>query len=237
MKITVINGTARHGSTWNCMDALRQALSAYEEPELTEFFLPKDMPHFCSGCFSCFLNGEETCPHAASVVPIADAILQADVVILTSPVYGMDISGQLKALLDHLCFMWMSHRPDARMFHKVGVVISTAAGAGLGHTAKTMKYSLKFWGVKKIYSFQNSVGAMKWDDVSLRKQDQIRKDAAVLAKRIAKSAKHIDTLPNPIFRSFFFWMMTGMMRKNTWNPRDRNYWESQGWLTGRKPFG
>ncbi len=236
MKIAVINGSLRHGSTWHCMDALTQELSKHEEIERTEFILPRDMPHFCNGCFSCFYNGEQTCPHASNVTPIINAMVDADLIIMTSPVYAMDVSGQLKTLLDHLCFMWMSHRPDPRMFNKVALTITTTAGAGLGHTTKTMRNSLNFWGVKKVYSYKNPVAAMKWSDVSQKKLAGIKKDTAVLAKHIAKSVKNIDKQRNPLFRKFFFKMMTGMMRKNTWNQRDRKHWETHGWLEGIKPF-
>lgn len=233
MKITVINGNMRHGSTWHCMDLLRQELSKYGEAETTEFFLPKDMPHFCNGCFSCIVNGEHTCPHAASIAPITKAMLEADVIILTSSVYALDVTGQLKTLLDHLCYMWMSHRPDPGMFNKVGVTIVTTAGAGLGHTTKTMRNSLKFWGVKRLFSYKNAVSAMKWTDVKPEKQDRIKQDMAAMAKQIAKAAQKAE---RPLFRSFFFKLMTGMMKKNTWNLTDRKHWEDNGWLSGAKPF-
>jgi multimeric flavodoxin WrbA len=149
MKITVINGNTRHGSTWHCMDLIMEELSKYEEIEKTEFTLPKDLPEFCRGCFSCFLNGEDTCPHASFVAPIVKAVLDADLIVLTSPVYGMDVTGQMKAFIDHLCFMWVSHRPNPRMFTKIGLTVTTTAGAGLKHTSKTMKNSLDFWCVRK----------------------------------------------------------------------------------------
>jgi len=236
MKITVLNGSMRHGSTWNCMDLIRQEIERSEKVELIEFFLPKDMPHFCTGCFSCFYNGEETCPHAKYITPIVTAITQSDLLILTSPVYGMDVSGQMKALLDHLCFMWMSHRPNPQMFHKVGLTISTTAGAGLGHTTKTMRNSLKFWGIKKVYSYKFPVSAMKWSDVSENKQAKINHETRILGARIARAVLNNHKLPNPVFRSIFFKMMAGMQKKNDWNPTDRKHWETQGWLTGVKPF-
>ncbi|MHB1314130.1 MAG: flavodoxin family protein [Christensenellales bacterium] len=236
MKITVINGNTRHGSTWHCMDTLRQALMQYDDVETKEFFLPRDMPHFCMGCFSCFYNGEQTCPHASAVQPIVQAMVDADLILLTSPVYSMDIAGQLKAFLDHLSYMWMSHRPNPHMFNKVGVTIVTTAGAGLGHTTKTMRNSLKFWGAKRIFSYKKPVSAMKWSDVSEKKQKLIKMEMDSLAKKISKAVQHVKKLRNPLFRSFFFKIMTGMMKKNTWNPRDRKHWEENGWLTGSKPF-
>jgi multimeric flavodoxin WrbA len=236
MKITLINGNMRHGSTWNCANQIIKTIGESEKVELTEFSLPRDMPHFCNGCFSCIYNGENTCPHREQVNPIVASIIQADLLILTSPVYGMDVSGQMKALLDHLCFMWMSHRPNPGMFQKIGLTVSTTAGAGLGHTTKTMRNSMKFWGMKNIYSFKFPVSAMKWDDVTDAKRAKINREARRLAVSITKAVNQNRRIPTPLFRSIFFKMMVGMQKKNDWNPTDRKHWESKGWLSGVKPF-
>ncbi|MHB1483819.1 MAG: flavodoxin family protein [Saccharofermentanales bacterium] len=234
MKITIINGNPRHGNTWHCTDMLKQALVNIDNVEIIEYFLPKDMPHFCYGCFSCFYNGEDTCPHAANMKPINNDLLNADVVILTSPVYAFDVSGAMKAFLDHLSYTWMSHRPNPKMFNKVGVIISTTAGMGLGHASKTMHNSLKYWGVKRIYSCKYAVSASKWEEVTEKKKRQIKNDTDKLAKKIAHTVHNADKLKSPMFRSIFFWMMRGMMKGNTWNLRDRKHWEEQGWLNSKK---
>ena len=230
MKLAILYGNARKGSTWHLTDLFKQELSRVAQLEVTEFTLPRDMPHFCNGCFSCFMNGEHTCPHAERVQPIAKALLDADVIALTSSVYAMDATGQMKAMLDHLCYLWMSHRPDPKMFDKIGVTLVTTAGAGQGHTTKTLKSSLKFWGVKRVYSFRGAVSAMRWSDVPEKTLARARVDIGKLAKKVAKAAEHPEKLSAPLFRSFFMKIMAGMMRKNTWNLRDRKHWEDQGWL-------
>lgn len=182
---------------------------------------------------SCFLNGEDTCPHASFTKPIIEAMAGADLIILTSPVYAMDVSGQMKALLDHLCFMWMSHRPDLRMFDKVGVTVSTTAGAGLGHAAKTLKNCLVFLGVKRVFPFKFPVSASKWSEVTEKRKVKINKKNAALAKKIARAVRKREESPDPLFRSFLFMIMKDMMKKNTWNERDRKHWEDRGWLGGK----
>ena len=236
MKITVINGNMRHGSTWNCVHKIIGELQKLDRTDVTEFFLPKDLPHFCNGCFSCIYHGESTCPHHTFIEPIVDALSRSDLIILASPVYGFDVSGQMKALIDHLCYMWISHRPEPKMFDKVALAVTTSAGAGLGHTVKTMKNSLIFWGSKKVYSFKFPVSAMKWNDVSDKKKAKIDQEARKLVVQISKSVKQIQRSPNPLFRSVFFKMMSGMQKKNDWNKTDRDHWEKLGWLAGSKPF-
>jgi multimeric flavodoxin WrbA len=234
MKVTIINGNLRHGSTWHCRDLFLREFAKYGSVETKEFTLPKDMPHFCLGCFSCFYNGESTCPHASFIGPIITAMEEADLIILTSPVYGFDVTGQMKAFLDHLSFMWASHRPNPKMFDKIALTVTTTAGAGLGHTAKTMKNSLTFWGVKRIFTFKNAVSAMKWEEVPQKKKDLLTDKTAKMAKKIHNTVNNREKLSAPFFFRFFFGMMKGMMKNNTWNPRDRNHWITQGWISGEK---
>ncbi len=236
MKITVIHGTQRHGSTWHCAQTLLDALSARIQPEVTVFTLPKDLPAFCAGCFTCFEKGEDACPHAAHVQPIAKAILASDLVVLTSPVYAMDVAAPLKNLLDHLCYLWMSHRPDPAVFRKLGVVVATTAGAGLGYTCKTMRNSLKFMGFKKQFRLAHAVSAMRWEDVQPKTRLRIEKQAQTISRQIVTAAANPTRLRKPFFRSFFFTLMASMQKKNDWNPTDRAHWERHGWLAGKKPF-
>jgi len=236
MKLTVINGNMRHGSTWHCMDLFRQELMKYEEVQTKEITLPRDMPNLCLGCFNCFNKGEQTCPHSEAVHTIVTSLEEADLIIMTSPVYAGDVSGGLKALLDHLSFMWISHRPNPMMFHKTALTISTTAGVGLSHTTKTMQKSLSFWGVKKLYNFKKAVAADKWENVSPKKKAEIEKRVAKTAKKIYRTVHRKDKISYPFFKRFMFQMMKGMQKGNTWNLTDREYWEKQGWLSGSKPY-
>ncbi|MBH1942321.1 NAD(P)H-dependent oxidoreductase [Mobilitalea sibirica] len=236
MKITVINGNTRHGNTWSCMKLFLKELSNYDETEIKEYYLPKDMPYFCIGCYSCFSLGENSCPHHEVVSPIVNSIIEADLIIMTSPVYSLDVSGHLKALLDHLCFLWISHRPIPAMFHKASLAIVTTAGVGLGHTVKTMTNSLSFWGVKRIFTYKAVIPVSSWEQMSEQKRYKMGKKIRKKAGKIARSIKKMDHLHYPMIRKMLFYMMRNMMKSNTWNPFERNYWEKQGWLGKKRPF-
>ncbi|MGB7594151.1 MAG: NAD(P)H-dependent oxidoreductase, partial [Erysipelotrichaceae bacterium] len=211
-------------------------LSKNNQNEVVEFSLPVDMPHFCVGCFGCITKGEASCPHASNVQPIAKALLDADLIILTSSVYGMDVTGQMKTLLDHLCYLWMSHRPNVKMFNKIALTITTTAGAGGAHATKTLGNSLKFWGVKRIVKAKYNVGAMRWEDVTERNRRKIVKSIEAKARKIESNVSRRNQLSAMPFTRIFFWMMQGMMKKNGWNLTDRNHWEKMGWLDNAHPF-
>lgn len=75
MKIIVIHGQNHKGNTWNVANILLQDITC--EKEVKEFFLPKDLNHFCTGCYSC-LEGRDKCPFWEDKKPIDDAMLVAD---------------------------------------------------------------------------------------------------------------------------------------------------------------
>ena len=222
------------GSTYNIANNLINYLNCRED-EIIEFFLPGDMPYFCCSCFSCFLKGENTCPHYEKMKPIVDALDNADLIILASPSYVFDVSGQMKAFLDHLAYRWLPHRPCGKMFCKTGVAISTAAGAGTGSANKTMKRSLKFWGVSKVFSYGINVAAMNYDEIKSEKKEQINKDLKVLARKVNRAAALENKKPD-LFIRFMFSLMQNSHKKDKWNETDSNYWKENGWLDGKKPW-
>lgn len=100
MKITVIYATQRKSksSTYNIAQQFIRNLS--EQNEVREFFLPKDMPEFCKGCWNCFTDYRK-CPDYGYLKPILEAMLEADLLVFTAPVYVYHVPGQVKAFLDH----------------------------------------------------------------------------------------------------------------------------------------
>ena len=228
MDIVVIHGQSHKGSTYNIAHMLAEKLGG----DVTEFFLPRDFGEFCLGCTSCFINGEEKCPHHEKLSPITKAIDKADVIILASPVYVYHTTGAMKALLDHYGYRWMPHRPDEKMFAKQGVCISTAAGAGMGSANKDMADSLTFWGIGKVYKYGVAVAATDWDGINPKKRAAIEKRTSSLADTIKKNIGRVK--PTLKTKGLFFIM--SMFQKNGYNPRDKEYWKNKGWLDGKRPW-
>lgn len=228
MKITIIHGQSHKGSTYHIARMLAEKLNG----EITEFFLPRDFNSFCVGCTSCFVKSEALCPHYEQLKPITEAIDNADVIILASPVYVYHATGAMKALLDHYGYRWMVHRPEEKMFHKRAVCISTAAGAGMKSTNKDMADSIFFWGVAKTYKYGVGVAAVSWDGVSSRTKARIEKKTTILAKKIKANEGNIK----PTIKTKVFFLVMRMMQKSGWNEADVNYWREKGWLGKVRPW-
>ena len=230
MKIVVINGQNHKGKTWNVANILLQNMTC--EKDVKEFFLPRDLNHFCTGCYSC-LKGRDRCPFWDEKKKLDDALLEADLLILTTPNYCMMPSAPMKAFLDLFFTNWMSHKPYAEMFSKRAVVISTAAGAGAGKAAKLVGNVLTNWGIPEVTTYGISVNAMNWETTPEKKRAKINKDMKKLAAKLS-SEKAVRV---GVKTWFIFWMMGGM-QKADWgaDPSEKDYWESKGWLKGAKPW-
>lgn len=228
MKTVIIHGQSHKGSTYHIARQVADKIGG----DITEFFLPKDFGEFCVGCSTCFLKDEKKCPHFEKLSPITDAMDEADVIILASPVYVYHATGAMKAFLDHYGYRWMVHRPDERMFKKQGVCISTAAGAGMKSTNKDMADSLFFWGVGKIHKYGIGVAALDWKNVPDKKKAKIEKSTSSIAKKILSRNGKVKS---GIKTKGFFYIMR-MLQKSGWNEADVNYWKEKGWNKKSRPW-
>ena len=228
MKIVIIHGQDHRGSTYHVAHELAKKIGG----EIKEFFLPKDFGMFCLGCTNCFFDSERKCPHYKALAPITQAMDDADVLILASPVYVFHATGAMKAFLDHYGYRWMVHSPEGSMFRKQGVCIATAAGAGIKSTLKDMSHSLFFWGVARIYQYGVAVAATDWNGVSAEKKAAINKKTTMIAKQINSRVGHVK----PDLRTKGMFYIMRMMQKKGWNSRDVKHWEEHGWLEKKRPW-
>jgi len=228
MKITILHGQSHKGSTYHIAHILAEKLGG----EITEFFLPRDFGEFCTGCTLCFAKSEVLCPHNQKLQPITQALDEADVLILASPVYVYHVTGAMKALLDHYGYRWMVHRPLDAMFQKQGVCISTAAGAGMKSTNRDLADSLFFWGVPKIYRFGAAVRETSYERVDPKIKAKINQKTTRLAEKIKKNQSHVK--PGVKIKGFFAVMR--MLHKMGWNEADIIYWKERGWDKKARPW-
>lgn len=228
MKVTVIHGQNHKGSTYHIARQLADKLGG----EVKEFFLPKDFDLFCVGCTNCFGKNENMCPHYARLKPITEALDEADVIILASPVYVYHVTGAMKALLDHYGYRWMVHRPEESMFRKQAVCISTAAGAGMKSTNKDMADSLYFWGVGSIYRYGLAVRETSYDRVNGKLKAAIDRKTTALAQMLKAGCGRV----RPGIRTKAFFYLMRVMQKNGFNEADAAYWKEKGWTAKARPW-
>ena len=237
MKITVINGTEKHGVTYRLKEIFLDELR--DRSEITEFYLPRDCPGFCIGCTACFRTYEDKCKDAEYTQKIEKALLEADLLVFTSPAYVFHTTGAMKAMLDHFGYRWMPHRPAKEMFGKRAVIITQCLGAGGRSAAKDIKDSLSWWGVSdiKVISFK-LFSDINWDKIPGKKKDKMTSKLINSAGKI----RRID-LSKPARTGFSTKLKFGAVRmmqsalgKADPEYTDFKYWKNNGWLDKERPW-
>lgn len=228
MKTVIIHGQSHKGSTYHLARMLADKIGG----EVKEFFLPRDFGEFCVGCTSCFMKTETMCPHYEKLKPLTEAMDEADVIVLASPVYVCHVTGAMKAFLDHYGYRWMVHRPEEKMFKKQAVCISTAAGGGMKSTNKDMADSLFYWGVAKAYNYGLAVRATSWNAISEKTKNKMEKKTTVLANKIKKNYGKVK----PGLKTRGFFLIMSLVQKSGWNEADSLYWKEKGWTEKKRPW-
>ena len=229
MKILIIHGQSHEGST--CMVA--RELARKVGGELREFFLPRDFSKPCLGCFTCFQTSLHNCPHYAELEPLVAAILEADLLILESPVYVYHATGSMMNFLDHFGTWWVVHRPLADMSRKQAVAISTASGGGMKATIRDMADSLEMWGVRRVYTLGFGVQAASPAGIPKRILRRIHTGTDRLARRIRRGAGRRGF--NLRARKWFSLMRLAHKHLPPAEP-DYGYWEANGWHGKGRPW-
>lgn len=104
-KILVISSSPRRGGNFDylCNQFIRGAEEAGHEVE--KVFLKEKKINYCTACYYC-RNHEGMCSIKDDVPKIIDSMIDADVVVLSTPVYFYCMNAQLKTVIDRSVMKW-----------------------------------------------------------------------------------------------------------------------------------
>lgn len=65
----------------------------------------------CMSCMACKIKGKASnvCKFKDALTPVLEEIAEADGLVLGSPIYFGDVTGQMRAFLERLAFPWLSY--------------------------------------------------------------------------------------------------------------------------------
>ncbi|MBQ9588016.1 MAG: flavodoxin family protein [Bacteroidales bacterium] len=112
-KIIIIDGGPR--KTFNTASMLKSfaegASSVSEEIEVKTVRLYDLDYKGCISCLGCKLKGRASniCRFKDALTPVLEEIATADGLVLGSPIYFGDVTGQMRAFLERLTFPWLSY--------------------------------------------------------------------------------------------------------------------------------
>lgn len=100
MQILVLNGSPRpKGNTKQMIDAFVEGAHAAGHQVDVVDVCQKDI-HGCRGCEYCHSRGNGACVQRDDMQEIYDLLKQAELLVLASPIYYHNLSGQLKCVID-----------------------------------------------------------------------------------------------------------------------------------------
>ena len=105
-KVLILSGSPRKGGNSDilCDEFARGAQEAGHEVEKIHVAAKKVAP--CSACYYCRDHGGE-CARKDDMTDILQKMIDADVIVLASPVYFYSIDAQLKAVIDRTVARWL----------------------------------------------------------------------------------------------------------------------------------
>jgi len=139
MKIVAISGSPRKGNTLSALNTIKEHNPGIDFRIIT---LSEINFEICRGCYVCVLRGEDKCPIIDDRDEILRAIMDADGIILASPVYAHMISALMKNFIDRLGYL--AHRPC--FFDKFAMTMTTYSGYGTEEATKYMEKMLTVYG-------------------------------------------------------------------------------------------
>lgn len=97
-KLLVLVGSPRKegNSDLLCDEFIKGAKE--EGNETKKIYIQDYNLNYCLGCYTCTKTGK--CVHDDNIDEIIDAMVEADVIVLSTPVYFYAISGQMKTFID-----------------------------------------------------------------------------------------------------------------------------------------
>ena len=105
-KVLILSGSPRKGGNSDllCDEFMRGAQESGNEAEKIRVAAKKVAP--CSACYYCGSHNG-ACVHKDDMAEILQKMIDADVLVLASPVYFYSIDAQLKAVIDRTVARWL----------------------------------------------------------------------------------------------------------------------------------
>lgn len=105
-KVLVLSGSPRKGGNSDllCDEFVRGAIDGENDVEKIRVAAKKISP--CSACYYCRDNGGK-CVHKDDMAEVLQKMIDADVIVLSSPVYFYSVNAQLKAVIDRTVARWL----------------------------------------------------------------------------------------------------------------------------------
>jgi len=219
--IVAVNGSPHvgFGNTSMMIEMLRAPFSD-EGFQLEVINVAEKEIEYCMGCGFCMERGK--CWIDDDHRKIVKKLLEADGVILASPVYVLHVTGQMKTFLDRS--LGFGHKP--RQSWKPGLAISVSAGLGETQTADYLASGLRIFGAFSV----GTLTALAISPGEFVGREAVEARAEDLARDMARAVREKRRYPATDFDLRFYQFMGNLVKskKDSIMKNDYDHWEKQG---------
>ena len=147
MKVMAINGSPR--KKWNTATLLEKALEgAASEGAETELIHLYDLDFKgCKSCFACKLKGGKSfarCSIKDELTPVLERLENADAVILGSPIYLGNSTGEMRSFMERYVFPYITYSIDTQTYYPKNIPI------GYIYTMNITEDLFEAFGLRKV---------------------------------------------------------------------------------------
>ncbi len=195
LKVVALNGSPRKDGNTSIL--VRHIFDGLEnegiETELVQ--VGGQMIRGCTDCGKCFVNRDRRCASTDDIVDdCIEKMIGADGIILGSPVYFLDVTSELKALIDRAGLI---ARANGGLFHrKVGTAAVAVRRSGANHTIDTMLHFMLYSGMivpgAPVIGIGYEIGDVRKDEEGIARAKEVGKNMAWMLKTIARTDQEED---------------------------------------------
>ncbi len=153
--VIIDGGPRRNWNTAHMLDRFAEGLqSAGQEIEVKRVRLYELDYTGCTSCMACKLKGRVShiCRFRDALSPILEEIADADGLVLGSPIYFGEVTGQMRAFLERLAFPWLSYNDYSMTAHKRMPVVLISTLNGLPERNNSNGYGSMEFGITAALS-------------------------------------------------------------------------------------
>ncbi len=178
---------------------------------------------YCTGCWHCMRQGGCPLDKTDGMGLLRQKMLEADFIILGSPVYTMSVTGQMKTFLDRMAAWYHT----MRLAGKPGITVATTAGSGLEEVHQLLSMLLAAMGVIPVGKLETR----GYFDGMLADRQAAESAAAQCAESILPYVRG-ERAPaaNEYMEDVFQAMRHKSVDAREWLPADYAYWRDHNML-------
>lgn len=185
MKIVIVNGSHRkQGATASILNEMVKQLKKYGDADVQIIHVADLSLKYCVGCGSCYKTG--ACIYKDDIENLSLSIAGADGVILGSPTYASNVSGQMKVIIDRGHFVM-----EQLLYGKYAISVTTYENYGGKDSAKILNKLLLYSGAKISNTIisRNKFNSNPLEDVQLKKN--VERAVHTLYRDVNKKRKYL----------------------------------------------